>query len=130
MSFKKSKSTNIVVVLSFPLLIHNFRIHDEVPYSTLKCMINETSGVLENNFDKKSLCYFEVDDLNVESPIELKDLVKIMTNTEGIRVRYQVSSVLSTVSNLIAVSLRKAGRGPKVRRCQDQNSYAYLSFDF
>ena len=58
-------------------------------------MISETSGVLENNFDKKSFCYFEVDDLNVESPIDIKDLVKIMNNMEGIRIRYQVSCLLS-----------------------------------
>ena len=53
-------------------------------------MITETSGVLESNFDQKSLCYFEVQDLNVEQPASLQELVQLMTQVEGIRVRYQV----------------------------------------
>ena len=53
-------------------------------------MITETSGVLESNFDQKSLCYFEIQDLNVEQPASLQELVQLMTQVEGIRVRYQV----------------------------------------
>ncbi len=53
-------------------------------------MINETSGILQSNFDKKSLCYFEVQDLNLLEPVSLPELVQLMTKAEGVRVRYQV----------------------------------------
>jgi len=67
------------------------RIHDEVPHCKLKGFIDERSGILESGFDSKTLCYFEVDDLNLEQPVSLQDLVAAFSLTEGIRVRYQVS---------------------------------------
>lgn len=55
-------------------------------------MIDERSGILESGFDKNSLCYFEVDDVNVEQPVGLKDLVALFS-AEGLRIRYQVAVV-------------------------------------
>jgi hypothetical protein len=62
-----------------------------VPHCKLKGFIDERSGILESGFDSKTLCYFEVDDLNLEQPVSLQDLVAAFSLTEGIRVRYQVS---------------------------------------
>jgi len=68
-----------------------FRIHDEVPYAKLRCMIDDKSGVLESSFDSRNLCYFELEDVNVEPSVNFKDLVALMVAGEGIRVRYQVT---------------------------------------
>ena len=53
-------------------------------------MIDEKSGILESSFDQKSLCYFELEDVNVDPSISFKDIVAAMVYGNGIRVRYQV----------------------------------------
>ena len=78
-----------------------FRIHDEVPFAILKCMLDETCGVLESKFDSKSLCYFELDDLNVQQPVDFRDLVAIMNNLDGVRIRYQVSEMIYDTNTIL-----------------------------
>jgi len=51
-------------------------------------MINETSGVLEA--PDHSHCYFELEDLNIESRVGMEDLAATMAGTSGMLINYQV----------------------------------------
>jgi hypothetical protein len=53
----------------------------------LKCMVDAKCGVLES-LSGHNLCYFEVDDLNLEGPAKLEDLVAVLNS--GLQIRYQV----------------------------------------
>ena len=66
---------------------------DSVPTGRLVCMVNESSGILEDH--KRELAYFEVSDLNLPSSLTLKDVVVVMSRCRDVAVRFQASSVLS-----------------------------------
>ena len=63
----------------------------EIHASYLRCMIDDTSGVLK--FDSggsvEKFCYFEFSDLNIEKPHQLLDIVMILNRMNGIRVQFQ-----------------------------------------
>ena len=67
----------------------------EIHASYLRCMIDDTSGVLK--FDSGSsvekFCYFELADLNIEKPHQLLDIVMILNRMNGIRVQFQARLV-------------------------------------
>ena len=56
----------------------------------IKCMFDDTSGVLVISEEApETLCYFEVEDLNVEQPISLVDVVMLMNRMKDVRVHLQ-----------------------------------------
>ena len=61
---------------------------DSVPTGRLVCMVNETSGILEDH--RRELAYFEVSDLNLPSSLSLKDVVLVMSRCRDVAVRFQV----------------------------------------
>ena len=65
----------------------------DVDSATLKCMITDLSGVLYDNSNPQRLCYFELYDVNVEPPINLKDLVMILNRMSGVKVSFQARLV-------------------------------------
>ena len=66
---------------------------DSVPTGRLVCMVNESSGILEDH--KRELAYFEVSDLNLPSSLTLKDVVLVMSRCRDVAVRFQASPVLN-----------------------------------
>ena len=71
-------------------------------------MFDERSGILESGFDKKSLCYFELDDVNVEQPVDFKDLVAVFSSAEGMRIRYQVEIIRPSPLFSLNITLNSA----------------------
>ena len=60
----------------------------------LKCMFNNTSGVMMSERDHPpKMCYFEVSDLNLEQPCDLLDMVMLLNRMEGIKVHFQARYV-------------------------------------
>ena len=60
----------------------------EMVHHTIKCMIDERSGIVEchRQADKLQLpflCYFEVEDLNTEGPVPAKEIVKILSSKKS-----------------------------------------------
>ena len=76
----------------------------EMVHHSVKCMINEQSGILEchaksDKLQLSILSYFEVSDLNFEGQFDVKDLVEILsTKSEDFVVKYRAKRVDSKKS--------------------------------
>ena len=72
---------------------------DSVPTGRLVCMVNESSGILEDH--KRELAYFEVSDLNLPKSLTLKDVVLVMSRCRDVAVRFQASPVLANPVKMV-----------------------------
>ena len=72
---------------------------DSIPTGRLVCMVNESSGILEDH--KRELAYFEVSDLNLPSSLTLKDVVLVMSRCRDVAVRFQASPVLGNPVKMV-----------------------------
>ena len=60
----------------------------------LRCMITHERGILMSERDHPpKICYFEIDDLNIEKPIDLLDMTMLLNRMEGIKVQFQARMV-------------------------------------
>ena len=60
----------------------------------LRCMISNERGILMSERDHPNkICYFEIDDLNIEKPIDVLDMTMLLNRMEGIKVQFQARIV-------------------------------------
>ena len=62
----------------------------------LRCMISHERGILMSERDHghpPKICYFEIDDLNIEKPIDVLDMTMLLNRMEGIKVQFQARIV-------------------------------------
>ena len=62
----------------------------------LRCMISHERGILMSERDHghpPKICYFEIDDLNIEKPIDILDMTMLLNRMEGIKVQFQARIV-------------------------------------
>ena len=66
----------------------------EVYKAHIKCMIDDKSGILIVSDDSPDrLCYFELDDLNIDKTIDKMDIVLMMNRMSGVRVQLQARMI-------------------------------------
>lgn len=77
----------------------------------LRCMIDGNSGILYvSDVKPNALCYFELDDLNIQKGADLVEVVMLMNRMNGIRVQLQArliddSADIQYVSHLKGVQI-------------------------
>jgi len=93
----KQVDTKPVISKVAPPKIENNEFKDqqiEIDASYLRCMIDDTSGVLKyQGGTVEKLCYFELTDLNIDKPDQLLDIVMLMNRMNGIKVQFQARLV-------------------------------------
>ena len=88
-----SKSSHDIITYNF--LKNEDFVVDSLPSGRLVCMINASSGILEDH--QRGLAYFEVSDTNLPSVLNLKDIILIMSRCRDVAIRSElVTGSIST----------------------------------
>ena len=89
---RSAKSQILSVDVSVKSKTKDPNVVDCFPTGRLVCMLNESSGFLEDH--RRELAYFEKADLNLPAELEMKDVVMVMTRCRDVTIRFQASQVL------------------------------------
>ena len=97
---KKNSTLKDFFKPSHDIITYNFLkkedfVVDSLPSGRLVCMINASSGILEDH--QRGLAYFEVSDTNLPSVLNLKDIILIMSRCRDVAIRSElVTGSIST----------------------------------
>lgn len=85
----------------------------KVIHTGLRSIITQSSGILECRREGESetiLCYFEITDLNIQGPMKVKDLVRILSLKGGaVNISYILKHVQDDVIKYIAENIKVTG---------------------
>jgi hypothetical protein len=95
-----------------PIFSATESIQIDVASAHLRCMIDDTSGVLvsSSGHDPPKVCYFELEDLNIERPVDLLDVVMILNRMRDVNIQFQARLIndknkISYVAHLNGVQI-------------------------